>query len=229
MWLDRLRRWLGRAPRHRALDRFGQATGARRRLVVGLGNPGTTYADTRHNLGFRCVDLLAQEMGASWEDARPRADAFVAVGRLENEVVLLLAKPRTFMNLSGQAVRDLVSATALALDQVLVVYDDMDLPLGALRLRERGSPGTHNGMRSVVGELDSVAVPRLRIGIGQAGATDARDYVLGGFSPAEAATADATIAEAAAACRVWATRGAAAAMNAYNGGQGSGVGSRGGS
>jgi PTH1 family peptidyl-tRNA hydrolase len=217
MWLDRLRRWLRRAPEPTDLDRFREATAARRRLVVGLGNPGADYADTRHNVGFRCLDLLAEEMGASWADARPRADADVAVGSLEDEVVLLLAKPRTFMNLSGHAVRDLVAASALPLDQVLVVYDDMDLPLGALRLRERGSPGTHNGMRSVVGELDSVAIPRLRIGIGQAGAADARDYVLAGFLPAEASLADAAIAEAAAACRVWATQGGAAAMNAFNG------------
>ncbi|MBV9354223.1 MAG: aminoacyl-tRNA hydrolase, partial [Chloroflexi bacterium] len=186
MWLDRVRAWLRRKRRPSALDRFQQATAAQRRLIVGLGNAGARYADTRHNLGFRCVDRLAEEMAADWEDARPRADAFVAVGTFPEGVAVLLAKPRTFMNLSGHAVRDLVEATGLALHQVLVVYDDMDLPLGALRLRERGSPGTHNGMRSVVGELDSVAVPRLRIGIGQAGAHDARDYVLGGFRADEA-------------------------------------------
>jgi PTH1 family peptidyl-tRNA hydrolase len=217
MWLDRVRRWLRREPRPTALDRFQRATAARRRLIVGLGNPGADYADTRHNVGFRCVDLLAEQVSAAWEDARPHADAFVAAGSLDDDVVLLLAKPRTFMNLSGHAVRDLVEATGLALDQVLIVYDDMDLPLGALRLRERGSPGTHNGMRSVVAELDSVGVPRLRIGISQAGARDARDYVLGGFAPSEASLAESAIAAAAEACQVWATQGATAAMNAYNG------------
>jgi PTH1 family peptidyl-tRNA hydrolase len=216
MWLDRVRRWLRREPWPTALDRFRQAPTAQRRLIVGLGNPGAEYADTRHNVGFRCVELLADQMGASWEEGHPQADASVADGTLPDEVAVLLAKPRTFMNLSGQAVRDLVEATGLALDQVLIVYDDMDLPLGALRLRERGSPGTHNGMRSVVGELDSVAVPRLRIGIGQAGAHDARDYVLGGFRPGEIDLAESVIAASAEACRVWATQGATAAMNAFN-------------
>jgi peptidyl-tRNA hydrolase, PTH1 family len=97
------------------------------------------------------------------------------------------------------------------------VYDEMDLPLGTLRLRERGSPGTHNGMRSVVAELGTDQVPRLRIGIGQAGATDARDYVLSPFTAEEARVADAVVAEAVEAVRVWATAGPAAAMNRFNG------------
>jgi PTH1 family peptidyl-tRNA hydrolase len=185
------------------------------RLVVGLGNPGESYADTRHNLGFRCVDELARAAGANWEDAGDRAESLVTVAPLDTRH-LVLAKPRTYMNASGEAVRDLLDELEIELAQVLVVYDDMDLPLGTLRVREQGSPGTHNGMRSVVAELDTDQVPRLRIGIGQAAGADARDHVLSEFSADESRLADAALVEAEEAVRVWATVGAAAAMNRFN-------------
>src|SRR6185503_1100690 len=138
---------------------------ARPRLIVGLGNPGPEYAATRHNLGFRCVEILAGRCGARFEKHGP-SHSLLARAELD-DVTLLLAKPHTYMNRSGDAVRPLVERLRLDLQQVLIVYDDMDLPFGTLRMRERGSPGTHNGMRSVVGALGE-NVPRLRIGIGQA-------------------------------------------------------------
>lgn len=183
--------------------------------MVGLGNPGRTYAATRHNAGFQCVDLLARQLGAEWHEVRgptPSAVALVHVG----DRAMLLAKPLTYMNASGRAVRALLAATRLELAALLVVYDDMDLPLGSLRLRERGSAGTHNGMRSLVAELGTEQFARLRIGIGQATLTPARDHVLASFTPAEQERAEAAIARAAEAVSTWATAGAAAAMNRFN-------------
>jgi PTH1 family peptidyl-tRNA hydrolase len=186
------------------------------RLVVGLGNPGTQYGATRHNVGFRCVDLLAAQHGAAWRDAGGGVQGLVAI-LAEHEPPLVLVKPLTFMNRSGDAIARLVERLALPLADLMVVYDDMDLPLGALRLRERGSAGTHNGMRSIVQALGSDAFPRLRLGVGQAGAHDARDYVLSGFDAAEQPLADAAVARAAQAVLTWAAQGAQLAMNRFNG------------
>src|SRR6266851_952740 len=107
------------------------------RLIVGLGNPGPEYADTRHNLGFRCVESLAQRYGGSWHDRRQDLESLVAVIEPADEVTVVLARPQTFMNRSGTAVRALIERLGIAPGRCLVVYDDMDLPFGALRLRER--------------------------------------------------------------------------------------------
>ena len=135
---------------------------------MGLGNPGPEFAETRHNLGFRCVEGLAQRYGGGWRDRRHDLESLVARIEPEGDVTIVLARPQTFMNRSGTAVRALLERLGIEPGQCLVVYDDMDLPFGALRLRERGSPGTHNGMRSIVATLGTDAVPRLRIGISQA-------------------------------------------------------------
>jgi PTH1 family peptidyl-tRNA hydrolase len=129
---------------------------------------------------------------------------------------VVLAKPTTFMNRSGTAVRELIRFLGLESHDVLVVYDDMDLPFGRLRLRERGSPGTHNGMRSIVTELHTEDVPRLRIGIGQAQPGEATSHVLSEFDPDQREEIDALIQRAAEAALAWAEMGAAAAMNRYN-------------
>jgi peptidyl-tRNA hydrolase, PTH1 family len=207
--LDFLRRLFAR-PR----DVLADVVGPRIRLIVGLGNPGPGYAATRHNVGFRCVDELARRSGAAWRPHQP-SDSMVAVTASE-DVTLVLAKPQTYMNRSGTAVQALVDLLRLELDKVLIVYDDMDLPLGALRLRERGSPGTHNGMRSVVATLRSEDVPRLRIGISQAAPGGATDHVLSEFSADEAADVEQLVSRAADAAVAWATESAVVAMNRYN-------------
>jgi len=208
---DFLRRLFGATPP----DPLAGLAGQPLRLVVGLGNPGPEYANTRHNLGFRAVDALAQRCAAAWSPLGD-ADCLVAVGHTP-EVSLVLAKPHTYMNRSGSAVRRLLERLELGRDRCLIVYDDMDLPFGALRLRQRGSAGTHNGMRSVVGALGTEDVPRLRIGISQAARPGgAIDHVLGEFAPDEQAQVDELVTRAAEAALAWASQGAEAAMNRYN-------------
>ncbi len=188
----------------------------RLRLVVGLGNPGAAYAETRHSVGFQAVDLLARRLGAEWRDDRERTSSLLAVARTPRAVPLVLAKPWTFMNASGQALVALADTLSLSTEQILVVYDDMDLPLGSLRLRVRGSAGTHNGMRSVVAMLGTEDVPRLRLGISQAGSRDARDHVLSPFDEDERAAVEDLLDRAARAALLWAEEGATAAMNQFN-------------
>jgi PTH1 family peptidyl-tRNA hydrolase len=200
-------RWLfGRgAPQPDPLDGLDPATA---RIIVGLGNPGPEYADTRHNVGFRVVEQIARRCNAQWRNA-PQS----LVARTDT---LLLVKPLTFMNRSGQAVNALLERLGVKGERCLIVYDDMDLPFGSLRLRERGSPGTHNGMRSIVAALHSEHVARLRIGIGQARPGQATDHVLSEFSPDERDAVDALVGKAADAALSWAIDGAAVAMNRYN-------------
>src|SRR5437879_2734706 len=180
--------------------------------MVGLGNPGPDYADTRHNLGFKCVERLAQRYGAAWLDRKSGLDSLVAVVKPnEDDLNIVLVKPQTFVNRSGTAVRAIVDALGIPPGQCLVVYDDMDSPFGTLRLRERGSPGTHNGMRSVVARLETDAVPRLRIGISQAAPGEAIAHVLSEFPPGERQAVEDLVARAADAALAWAINGAAVA------------------
>jgi PTH1 family peptidyl-tRNA hydrolase len=208
------------------------------RVIVGLGNPGPEYAETRHNVGFRCVDALAKHIDAGWQDKTDSLSCRVAVinvpptrppvrgglrpptpspSSADVPAPVVLAKPSTFMNRSGKAVKVLLDFLNVPPANTLVVYDDMDLPFGRLRLRERGSPGTHNGMRSVVTMLNTEDIPRLRIGIGQSHAAEATSHVLSEFSPEQRQEVDAVIERAAEAALAWAEMGAAAAMNRYNG------------
>lgn len=234
-----LRRLLGRlagrwSGRRGATDPLSALAGARPddlRLVVGLGNPGPRFARTRHNIGFWTLDRLAARLELEWLDDTRRTASLLAVACLEagpaavrgaagagasRATALVLAKPQTFMNASGEAAAALVERLELDLSHLLVVYDDMDLPLGTLRLRERGSAGTHNGMRHVVATLGSQAIPRLRVGVGQAVARDARAYVLDAFAPDEQPVAAAAMQRAAEAALCWAYEGAATAMNRFN-------------
>ena len=133
------------------------------RLLVGLGNPGPRYSGTRHNLGFEVVERIAAESGARWQ-ASSSARAEVARGELAGETVML-AKPLTYMNLSGRAVLELTREQGLAAEELVVYIDDIALPLGALRIRERGSPGGHKGLASVLDALGEEGVPRVRLGI----------------------------------------------------------------
>jgi peptidyl-tRNA hydrolase, PTH1 family len=207
--------FLRRLFRRAAEDALVEVETERTRLIIGLGNPGPEYADTRHNLGFRCVEEIARRYAARWSDRRDDLDSLIAVARTD-EVTLVLAKPQTFMNRSGSAIRALIDKLGIEPARCLVVYDDMDLPFGAVRLRERGSPGTHNGMRSVVSSLQTDAIPRLRIGISQASPGEATSHVLSEFGPGERAAVDELVKRAADAAIAWAIQGAAVAMNRYN-------------
>ena len=147
------------------------------KIIVGLGNPGHEYAKTRHNIGWMVVDAFAAKFRIAID--KHEKDAMTGTGRVAGGTVLV-AKPLTYMNLSGDAVRLLVSAYSESLDELIIVYDDIDLPLGKLRIRMSGSAGTHNGMRSIVAALGTEKFARLRIGIGGVDSTGRlRDYVLG--------------------------------------------------
>lgn len=211
--------FLRRLFRRPSTDSFVGLDPERTRLVVGLGNPGPEFADTRHNLGFRCVEDLARRHGAAWQDKTNSWNSLVAVIRPAPDdpgLTVVLAKPQTYMNRSGAAVRALLDFLDLECDHCLIIYDDMDLPFGTLRLRERGSPGTHNGMRSVVSSLETEDMPRLRIGISQASPGEATSHVLSEFTPDERDAVDVLVARAAEAALAWAIHGAAVAMNRYN-------------
>jgi PTH1 family peptidyl-tRNA hydrolase len=197
-------------------ERLAGLDPARTRLIVGLGNPGPEYADTRHNVGFKCVDELARRYRVAWQDKNQALSSCVAVIPAPSELTVVLAKPQTFMNRSGTAVRDLVGFLKLDTQQALIVYDEMDLPFGRLRMRERGSPGTHNGMRSVVSSLETDNIARLRVGIGQSSPGGATSHVLGEFTSEEQAAVQDLIDRASDAAVEWAEHGAPVAMNHYN-------------
>ena len=152
------------------------------KLIVGLGNPGAEYERTRHNVGWQVVDAFARKFRI--DVSRHEKNALTGTGRVAGGSVLV-AKPLTYMNLSGEAVRLLVNAYGEANDDLVVVYDDIDLPLGKLRIRPNGSAGTHNGMRSIIEELGHENFPRLRIGIGASEQGPLRDYVLDEFTAEE--------------------------------------------
>ncbi len=178
---------------------------------MGLGNPGRRYAHTRHNVGFDVVDMLAKRHKTRILGRQCRA----LVGQFESHgEQILLAKPQTFMNNSGDAVGQLVRRHKLEPDAVLVVYDDLDLPLGKIRIRLQGSSGGHKGMNSIIRQLHSTDFPRMRIGIGRTG--DAIDHVLSRFSRRERQIIDPTLALAADALDTVLDEGIEAAMNVYN-------------
>jgi len=183
------------------------------KLIVGLGNPGPAYARNRHNVGFQLVESLAQEYGLRF--ARRQLRAQVAGGTIAGRQVLL-AKPLTFMNLSGNAVRALMHFYQLTPADLLVAYDDLDLPLGRIRLRPEGGSGGHKGMRSIIEQLGVEQFARLRIGIGRPAHGDAVDYVLQDFTADEAAEIRRAIALASQATVVWLQEGIEAAMNRFN-------------
>jgi PTH1 family peptidyl-tRNA hydrolase len=179
------------------------------RLLVGLGNPGREYRDTRHNVGFLLLDRLAARERAEF---RTEKSWHAEVARAGD---LLLCKPLTYMNLSGQAVRPLSQFYKIEPAQMLVILDDMALPLGKLRFRADGSAGGHNGLKSLIEHFGTLAIPRLRIGIGSA-QKDAVEHVLGRFALEERPVLEQSLDRALEAIDCARTRGLAAAMNAYN-------------
>ncbi len=183
-------------------------------LITGLGNIGPEYAGTRHNIGFSVVDALAAEAGAVFQDKRYGA---VAEMRLRGHKLYLL-KPSTYMNLSGNAVRYWVKEKKIDLERLLVVSDDIALPLGTLRMKPSGSEGGHNGLKSITQCLGTNQYARLRFGIGNGFARGHQaDFVLGKFSEEETALLKERIALAADAVKAFALSGPQFAMNHYNG------------
>jgi len=148
-------------------------------IIAGLGNPGTKYRDTKHNLGFMAVELLAERHGIKIKKIKHKA--LIGEGLISGKKVMLI-KPQTYMNESGQSIREALAYYGIPARDLVVVYDDADLPLGTLRIRKKGSAGSHNGMRSIIYQLVDDGFPRFRIGIGaERGQVPLRDYVLTGF------------------------------------------------
>ncbi len=164
------------SPFHKAPE-----TGPPQYLIVGLGNPGGRYEKTRHNIGFMCVNRIAQRMGTRFHSSKHRAD--VSRGSIAG-VPVLLAQPQTFMNDSGQAVQRLAAYYHIQPDHILLIYDEIDLPFGRVRIREGGSAGGHRGVQSVIDHLRTSDIPRVRVGIGR-GPGEAKNYVLSDFSPSQ--------------------------------------------
>ncbi len=181
-------------------------------LVVGLGNPGKKYENTRHNMGFMVIDRLSEMTGTSVDRLKFRALTGECI--IGGEKVMLM-KPQTFMNLSGDAVREAARFFRLAPSQIIVIYDDIDIPLGHLRLRKSGSAGTHNGMRSIVNLLGTDQFPRVRVGIGGASG-DLVNHVIGKISSGEREVLDETVKRAADAVECFIKEGIDMAMNRYN-------------
>ena len=184
-------------------------------IVVGLGNPGKEYARTRHNVGFDVIDVLSEKHGIAL--TKNAMHGLIGEGFVGGEK-LVLVKPQTFMNLSGQCVTELVSWYKPEMDRLLLVYDDIDLPLGKLRMREKGSAGTHNGMRSVIGLLGRQDFPRLRVGVGKKPeGWELADWVLSHYQTAEEQEiADRAYEQAADAALEYLKNGINSAMNRYN-------------
>lgn len=183
-------------------------------LLVGLGNPGPRYAATRHNLGRRVIERLAERMAIPLDSSR--GNARYGLGRL-GERRVCLAIPLTYMNESGQAVGPLARFFKVPPERVLVAYDELDLPLGQLRLRPEGGPGGHRGMRSLIQAMGTSAFPRLRLGIGRPPAAwDPADYVLAAFAPDELPVVEGLLDEGVEALDFAVREGLEAAMNRFN-------------
>lgn len=183
------------------------------KLIVGLGNPGKDYQGTRHNVGFEVIDALARRHGIHVR--RRQNKALVGEGNIGGEHVIL-AKPLTFMNLSGEAVAGLVRRYRLNASELIVVTDDVNLPLGRLRIRVRGSSGGHKGLRSIIHSLASEDFPRIRIGIGSSEQIDMVNYVLSRFNRSERRTIKEAVEKAADAVEVILSEGLEQAMNRFN-------------
>jgi PTH1 family peptidyl-tRNA hydrolase len=184
-------------------------------LIVGLGNPGAKYESTRHNLGFWTIDELARRHGLNFGKAERKA---ISADGVIRDRRVILAKPQTFMNLSGEAVRSLADFYKIPIERIIVIHDDLDLPLGTLRLRKTGSAGGQNGVKSIIQQLGTQDFARVRVGIGRPpGRMDAAAYVLQPFSGDDAITARIAVERAADAVETWLISGIEIAMTRHNG------------
>ncbi|MEA3442891.1 MAG: aminoacyl-tRNA hydrolase [Chloroflexota bacterium] len=190
------------------------------KIIVGLGNPGRDYAHNRHNVGFLCLNYFARIHSIKFE--RRECQAKTGIGEVANERVLL-AKPRTFVNFSGKAVESLVRKYDIAISDLLVIYDDLDLPLGKMRIRQSGSSGGHKGMKSIISNLGSGDFPRIRIGIGRPQVKEQSNkediivnYVLSSFTSKEKDAIKPAIARIAEGIDCFLAQGIEAAMSKFN-------------
>ncbi|MBI3047474.1 MAG: aminoacyl-tRNA hydrolase [Acidobacteria bacterium] len=182
------------------------------KVIVGLGNPGREYAETRHNVGFRVADVIGERLNLQW-----RRDEDVVFAKSFGGTPFFVVKPQTYMNRSGYAVSRFVGYHNIEPRDLLVVVDDVDLPLGKIRVRAKGSAGTHNGLKSVVEQLGTIEFPRMRLGVGRGDARrDLADYVLATFDPAEAPEVERLIIRAADAAQMFVVEDILTVMNVYN-------------
>ncbi len=186
-----------------------------RYLIVGLGNPGREYEKTRHNIGFRCVEAVAAAHGLAF--AKKQSKALVADGLIAAQKVLL-AKPQTYMNLSGEAVRSLIDFYKIPLVNLLVISDDMDIPIGTIRIREKGGAGGQKGLKSIIEHLGTQEFARMRIGVGRPpGRMDPMDYVLQDFAKEDTILVIETLDRAVRAVESWLRDGISLMMTRHNG------------
>lgn len=184
------------------------------KCIVGLGNPGRTYRKTRHNIGFMVIEELLKRHELKLDKSKFNGN--YAIEQLQGEKVILL-EPQTFMNLSGEAIRPLLDYYQVDTEDLLVIYDDLDLPTGKIRLRQKGGHGGHNGIRSTIDHLQTKDFKRLRIGIGRPiEPIPVVDYVLGKFSKQEQEAVEHSIQQAADACEAWLTKPFPEVMNEFN-------------
>lgn len=183
-------------------------------VVVGLGNPGDKYAQTKHNIGFITVDYLAEQHNIKITKLKHKA--LIGEGTIGGEKVILV-KPQTFMNLSGQSVMDIMGFYKVPIEKLVVIYDDIDLPVGKVRIRPSGSSGTHNGMRNIIYLLSNQGFPRVRIGVGkQPDYMDLADYVMMRFNAEERPLMEEAVKTSALAVEEIIKSGINMAMNKYN-------------
>lgn len=182
-------------------------------VIAGLGNPGRKYENTKHNMGFLTIDALAEKQGIKVNKIKHKA--LVGEGRIAGKKVMLV-KPQTYMNLSGQSIREIVSYYGVEPEELMVIYDDIDIPAGSLRIRKKGSAGTHNGMKSIIYDLQFDDFPRMRIGIGRNQKEDMVHFVLTGFSGDEKKKVEESIGNAVLALETWLEKGIDIAMSEYN-------------
>lgn len=182
-------------------------------VIVGLGNPGRRYENTRHNIGFITIDYLADRQEIKVNKIKHKS--LVGEGRISGQKVLLV-KPQTYMNLSGHAVREVMDYYKEEIENLIVIYDDVDIDVGAVRIRKKGSAGTHNGMKSIIYDMQSDLFPRIRIGMGAQRKMPLRDFVTGGFSKEEKPLLEEAVVRAALATQCIVEKGIDKAMNEYN-------------
>lgn len=184
------------------------------KLIVGLGNPGKQYAKTRHNVGFDVIDELSERFSIPLDQAKLKG--LYGIGFIKGEKVLLL-KPMTYMNLSGESIRAVIDYYQMDLDDLLVIYDDLDLPVGKIRLRQKGSAGGHNGIKSTIAHLGQQQFNRIRIGIDRPkNGMSVPDYVLGRFFSEEQIEIQTAVKKSADACEAWLNKPFLQVMNEFN-------------